>query len=74
MEDFKQQIAAEFDQYQSLSVDEERQTFWVDVEKRADEMTLDQRLAAQTEVRRNTEQILRRMEVIRQRLTVTEKA
>lgn len=74
MDNFKQQIAAEFDQYQSLSTDEDRQAFWDDVEKRASELTPDQRSAAQIDVRENVEQILRRMETIAQQLTITENA
>ena len=74
MDDFKRQIAAEFDRHQSLLTDKDRRAFWVDVEKWANEMTPDQRLAAQTDVRENIEQILHRMEAIREQLTVTEKA
>ena len=74
MDDFKQEIADEFDRYQSLLTDEDRRAFWSDVEKRANELTPDKRLAAQINVRENVEQILRRMETIAQQLTVTEKA
>ena len=74
MDNFKQQIATEFDQYQSLSANKERQSFWSNVEKRVDEMTPDQRLTAQTDVRENVKQILHRMEAISQQLTITENA
>lgn len=74
MNNFKQQIADEFEQYQLLSTAEERQAFWGDVEKRTNSLTPDQRLAAQKDVRQNAEQILRRMETIAQQLTVTANA
>ena len=74
MKNFKQRIAAEFDQYQLLSTDDDRQAFWSDVEKRTDELTPDQRLVDQAVVRENIEQILRRMEEIVHQLTTKEKA
>lgn len=74
MKNFKQRIAAEFDQYRSLSTDDDRQAFWNDIEKRTDELTPDQRLIDQADVRENIEQILLRMEEIARQLTAEEKA
>lgn len=72
MDNNKQQIAADFDQYQAFTTDEERQEFWDGVEKRVNELTPDQRLTAQTGVREDINQILQRMQTIVARLAETE--
>jgi len=72
MENSKQKIAADFDQYQSFQTEEERQIFWDGLAKRANQLTPDQRLTAQTGVRENIEQILQRMEAIKEKLTAAE--
>jgi|GEM_PF-5014666 len=73
MENVKQQVMAEFEQYRALKTDAERDNFWQGISERSEKLPVDQRLEFQQAVREQTDQILQRMTTIAQQLTSGER-
>ena len=69
MNDYKQQMATEFERYQSLTTDVQREAFWNGIAKQSESMPVEQRLLFQQAIREQTDQLLRRIESIADLLT-----
>ncbi len=74
MNNYQREVAIEFERYQSLTTDTQREAFWYGIAERSEAMPDEQRLQFQGAVREQIDQMLHRMESIAQLLALPQKS
>lgn len=74
MNNYQYEVAIEFERYQSLTMDTQREAFWHTITERADNLPEEQQLQFQRAIREQIDQTLSRMESIAQLLAPHQKS